>query len=474
MSSDKNHSEQFKKYLNGEMTPSEANAFERKALDDPFTQEALEGMEGQNTDQLFSTIEELKKQITAKSKKGFSWMKIAAVVTLLMVSAFALWFSVSQTESTSELAIQEKAIPASPIDSITSEKPIVENEEMVAEAEVIEDTSIKKFKDDGVRVADTNELIDKDLEDQESIQPVPIITLAEADVQVDEITELDESTPEMALQGKVAGVEMVEQSPVTAENPVIDSSELIAEDLITQTLVAQENISESKRTYSNDDTSKKIVIRGQSSLARSASSENMTVTGKVTDETGEPMPGVSVIIKGTTMGTQTDLDGNYMLPKLNEMSLVFSFVGFESQEVEVGARTSIDVSMGGATELQEVVVTATRLEREKKALGYAITEVENKTGAKPKVGNKEYSEYLKENLQYPEQAKINAIEGTVTLELTISPKGEISNIDIKKSLGYGCDEEAIRLINDGPKWQAAEREGIRVEDKIKIKVNFKL
>lgn len=82
-----------------------------------------------------------------------------------------------------------------------------------------------------------------------------------------------------------------------------------------------------------------------------------TVSGKVTDDTGEALPGVNVLIKGTTTGTQTDLDGNYQLSVEDGATLIFSYVGFETQEILVGARTTIDVTLGGLTELQEVVVT---------------------------------------------------------------------------------------------------------------------
>ncbi|MEP0985548.1 TonB-dependent receptor [Ekhidna sp.] len=82
-----------------------------------------------------------------------------------------------------------------------------------------------------------------------------------------------------------------------------------------------------------------------------------TVSGKVTDDTGESLPGVNVVIKGTTTGVTTDLDGNYRLSVDDGATLIFSYVGFETQEIQVGARTTIDVTLGGATELQEVVVT---------------------------------------------------------------------------------------------------------------------
>lgn len=71
-----------------------------------------------------------------------------------------------------------------------------------------------------------------------------------------------------------------------------------------------------------------------------------TVTGKVTDENGEALPGVNVVIKGTTFGTQTDLDGMYSIKINRGNALMFSFVGFETTEVEIGARNVIDMTLG--------------------------------------------------------------------------------------------------------------------------------
>ena len=100
-----------------------------------------------------------------------------------------------------------------------------------------------------------------------------------------------------------------------------------------------------------------------------------TVSGTITDDSGEPLPGVNVLIKGTTTGAQTDLDGNYRLSVEDGATLVISYVGFETQEVVVGNRTTIDVTMGGAVELQEVVVTALGITKEKASLGYSVASV---------------------------------------------------------------------------------------------------
>ena len=66
------------------------------------------------------------------------------------------------------------------------------------------------------------------------------------------------------------------------------------------------------------------------------------------------------------------------------------------------------------------------------------------------------------------------MEGRVVLQLTISPIGNITDIEVKKSLGSGCDEEAIRLIEEGPKWEPASLDGVNVQSKIKIRIKFEL
>ena len=104
-----------------------------------------------------------------------------------------------------------------------------------------------------------------------------------------------------------------------------------------------------------------------------------TVTGRVTSETdGSGIPGVNVVLKGTTTGTTTDLDGNYRLSVPEEGgTLVFSFIGLATKEVQIGARSVIDVAMTeDVAQLSEVVVTAVGIERDKKSLGYAVTDLQ--------------------------------------------------------------------------------------------------
>ena len=102
------------------------------------------------------------------------------------------------------------------------------------------------------------------------------------------------------------------------------------------------------------------------------------VSGTVTDaESAEALIGVSIIVTGTSTGTITDFDGKYELEVPAEAtSLTFSFVGYTSQEVAINNQSVIDLALAiDAIGLEEVTVTALGIEREKKALGYAVQEV---------------------------------------------------------------------------------------------------
>lgn len=106
--------------------------------------------------------------------------------------------------------------------------------------------------------------------------------------------------------------------------------------------------------------------------------QGRSVTGKVIDENNEPVPGASVLVKGTTKGTATDLDGGFTITLAGEENVLeVSFIGYIKKEVSVDNRTSITVSLDSdAQALSEVVVTAFGMEREKKALGYATQAVD--------------------------------------------------------------------------------------------------
>ena len=116
--------------------------------------------------------------------------------------------------------------------------------------------------------------------------------------------------------------------------------------------------------------------------------QGITVSGKVTDETGAALTGASIIMKGSTNGVLANSDGSYSIVVSDrEAVLVYSFIGYASQEITVGGRTVINVALAyDVNELDEVVVTALGISREKKALGYAVSEIKGDEMSKSRGG----------------------------------------------------------------------------------------
>lgn len=134
-------------------------------------------------------------------------------------------------------------------------------------------------------------------------------------------------------------------------------------------------------SFQNPKRMKKILLLGWVVLlaANQVFGQERTVTGTVTaEEDGSPLPGVNVVVKGTTSGTVTDVAGRYSLSVPQEGgTLIFSFIGLVTQEVDIGGRTTIDVRMSeDIRQLGEVVVTALGVERESRTLGYSVEKLD--------------------------------------------------------------------------------------------------
>jgi TonB-linked SusC/RagA family outer membrane protein len=101
-----------------------------------------------------------------------------------------------------------------------------------------------------------------------------------------------------------------------------------------------------------------------------------TISGTIVDDAGESLIGANVVVKGTTAGTVTDIDGSYTLEVPEGYNtLVVSYTGYDTQELELGASNIVDLTMSAGVQLSEVVVTGLGIKKEKKALGYGVTTV---------------------------------------------------------------------------------------------------
>ncbi|WP_411768639.1 SusC/RagA family TonB-linked outer membrane protein [Winogradskyella sp. A3E31] len=167
--------------------------------------------------------------------------------------------------------------------------------------------------------------------------------------------------------------------------------------------------------------------------------QEKTITGTVYDDNSVPLPGATVVVKGSTIGTSTDFDGNYTINANQGATLVFTYVGFTTQEVIVGASNVINVNMAeDATALDEVIVTA-----------YGQTTKEAFTGSADVVGAKDLAV---RNVTSP----ISAIEGRATGVQFTSPAGPGASPGIViRGVGTLNGSAAPLIILDGAQYSGS-------------------
>lgn len=192
--------------------------------------------------------------------------------------------------------------------------------------------------------------------------------------------------------------------------------------------------------------------------------QSVTISGKVSDDTGLSLPGANVIVKGTSIGTQTDFDGNYSINAQIGQTLTYSYVGFETKHVKIKSAGKINVSLKPSSTLDEVVVTGYSESNDaiRKAMGYGISRNNNYSSSKkerkqnniiqsyspaPIVGN-----LVSENESY---GKINE---NIFKSVSTAPLSTFS-IDVDKA-GYS---NLRRMLNNG---QEVPEDAVKIEEMV--------
>ncbi|GLU56835.1 SusC/RagA family TonB-linked outer membrane protein [Dyadobacter frigoris] len=166
--------------------------------------------------------------------------------------------------------------------------------------------------------------------------------------------------------------------------------------------------------------------------------QEVAVKGKVTSKgDGGPLPGASILVKGTNRGSTTNADGEFTINASSNSILVVSFIGFKSMEVPVGTQTNLNITLDeDATQFNEVVVTALGIAREKKALGYAVQEV----------NGKELTQARETNL-------VNSLSGRLAgVQVTNSngAPGASSRIIIRGASSIGSNNQPLFVVDGMP------------------------
>jgi TonB-linked SusC/RagA family outer membrane protein len=178
------------------------------------------------------------------------------------------------------------------------------------------------------------------------------------------------------------------------------------------------------------------------------------VTGVVTaEEDGLPVPGVSVIVKGTTKATITTIDGTYEVAANDGETIVFSLVGYQRQEIKVekGSSTMKVVLGAGASKLDEVIVTAMGVSKEKRELGYSAQQVKGE----------ELAEVNRENFADALQGRIAGL----TVNSTGGAPGSSSQIILRAATSFSQDNQPLFVVDGVPINNRTFNQGALVSDR---------
>ena len=234
----------------------------------------------------------------------------------------------------------------------------------------------------------------------------------------------------------------------------------------------------------NDLTS--IVKAEEVKSVENSSDEKFKLSGTVVEAERKNVPvmGASVLIKGTTMGTLTDMDGKFTLLVKKGDVIQVSFVGYQTQSVVVKDESPLTILMRDDVQpMEEMVVVA---QTPKEEVKYTEVEVEEEE-VKEKVifqvveempefpgGMGEAMKFLAKNIKYPVAAQQAKIEGRVIVQFVVERDGSISDVHTLRGVNPDLNAEAIRVVSLMPKWKPGKQRGKAVAVKYTMPIMFRL
>ncbi|MDU0369960.1 TonB family protein [Hymenobacter endophyticus] len=445
--------ELLRRYVAGELPPAEEQQVEAHALDCAACADILEGLELQPAAAHDASVAALRQrlhtrvaELTAEAAPDttviplWAWRPLAAAAVLLLSLGVVGWLAISRFNNSPDVAARpaaetttrETEVPTTvrPTGAAVATAPEVAAVLPAAPASPLRQPVVTARTRRPVLVASAQVLADKPAE------------LAGLEPGVD-IAPVDASA-DASTQGTTA----VEPAAAMLAAESAESKQAIA--------AAPEPVA----------AKAKMARMTTAPAAALAAPEAMrTIQGRVTDAAGVPLPGATVLVTGTQKGAVTNSDGSFLLtvPAATEQ-LSISSIGFKAQtRVLRPSDSTLALALtSDSKQLSEVVVR-----REAPPMLPSIA-------ATPAGGYGKLRQYLADSLDYPEKALTDRREGTVRVQFVVGADGKLSDFKVVKSVSPECDEEALRLLKEGPNWFPAVENNRRLARKVVVNVPFKI
>lgn len=479
-------SDDIERYRSGRMSTAEMHALEKRALDDPFLADALAGAESLEAEDFTADVNALHQQLRQRTSQKnvippmmadrpqgrqvsmWSWpLRIAAALLIVAVAGGIFYFTSNNTQP-GNLAMHSEEVapernPDRPLNNSEASDPAEDRFEQESTAPSVtpqENTKERTSKEDASR----DETLTREKSALPGRQPSPA-----GDAHASKKSE--HSASEAPRPATTDGIHAESEVAAAEEQDVriSDDREQRARSYADNSTVPE--VRRSETSPAGQPVAPKTIHSDKSKADDAEALKKRTsnvFTGKVVSPDGTPLPGVNVMLKDSDLGTMTDISGNFRMSLAEaQPTLVFSFIGYGSTEEVANPSQSLNVVMDeDVTELAEVVVAGYGSVRE----GLPVESTFE--FAHPVGGKRAYKRYLEKNLQYPQQALVNSVEGKVTVQFTVETTGRLSDFRIIKGIGNGCDEEVIRLIKEGPKWSPSKRDDVATPDRIRVRMKF--
>lgn len=430
-------SETIKAYLAGTLSHAQTHEFEKVMLEDSVLSDMVEGYEllrdkKNNLITVNSSLSDsLQKRIIKKEAEIYPlWRRVpvyvraASVLLFLGVGGYLL-LNKNEDKSIEKLASipilkEEKIVDAKPVPPI--ENPVATNDNIKVEMDkikvenekiVIQKPKAKVFSDSVFSTADV-ELIES--QNEKEIEPQTASKIE----------------PTVAYESAPAPVQQAQKSDAQGASTL-------------GSVMKSEDKGYSKRKVAENQANTNII------------------SGTVLDEDSkEPVPNVILFSNEKSIG-KTDEKGQFKLENSllgNKINLVAP--NFEDTEIKINKNALEPLFIRPKAELIFIDLKRNKIWK------YNPSE----HSAQPTISPDDYLEYLQKNLKKSKQSIDNQIIGNVTVEFKVSKEGKLSDFKIIKSMGYGCDEEAIRVIKDGPNWMPKVSGGEPRRQRVRQEVNF--
>ncbi len=452
----------IEKYRRGELTPNEMHSLEKKALSDPFLADALEGSETISAKDFSEDLDELKESIRyqteQKSVASFGQAKMASAAAPKQASKEQAIVGDGKNTNNWVWPLRIAASLFIMLGVFWAANQLIPNEEKENLA-LTKEVDTKKEMPASQKAPDSVDAVQQPVATPSSKLLVEKPTQIAGSKSIETVAKGSEPVAAAEGEKQTALMDMAEDKKVVQE--VSEEKEA----KVTE-LARSERVTSAQPIAPMNKSSIEMANSGQGAKRKSVAAQ--LIRGQVlSSEDGQPLLGVNVVLQGTSQGTVTDVNGKYQVAvEAVNPKLVFSFIGFQTIEVPLGNQKEVNVNLGpDLTQLSEVVVTGAAARDDSQ--NPPIVRL-----AEPAGGRKAYDKYLENSLRYPIEALAKKIKGRVTVKFTVRTDGALDEFNVVKSLGYGCDEEVLRLIKEGPSWSPTLEDNVPVESEVLVKVHF--